>query len=269
MGEPPAQRAQRLDLLRVEPRLVDLAQREGQVVHALAALGRGSGELRALGVQLAQAAVQTLDLGAEAERVAVAIQQAPVHLRPQQRLRIVLARDLDASEEQLLERGDGHQLAADARAAAAGPRQRAVDDQLVLAGRESAPLELRFELGTLARVEDALDDRLVAALAHRLRVRAPARQQRQRSEHHRLARAGLARQHVEPGPERELDLVHDREIPDAQRLDQRSPQRSFARITWKRLRPGGTSSRTGCSARCTRTRSPSASASPTWPSTVR
>src|SRR5262249_62086391 len=111
--------------------------------------------------------------------------------------------------------------------------------------------------------------RLVRPLAHRAGLRAPAREQRERTEHDRLACAGLAGERDEPGPELKLDLVDDREAADPQRLDQRSPQRSFARITSKRLRAGSTSRRVGRLARRTVTRSSVTSSRPTWPSTVR
>ncbi len=186
-----------------------------------------------------------------------------MHLGPQQGLGIVLARDLQAAGEQLRQHRHRHQLPRDLGAAPALTREGARDDQLVVLDRQAPLVELRLELGQIRGAEDRLDRGAPAALPRRARGRATSREQRQRAQHDRLARSRLAGEHVQPGPELELGALDDREVGDAQRLDQRAPQRSFLRITSKRLRPGGTSSLAGFGERRTVTRSPSSSDRPT------
>src|SRR5262249_50083129 len=50
-------------------------------------------------------------------------------------------------------------------------------------------------------------------------VAAPAEQQAHRLDQERLPGAGLAGEHVEPGRELEEDVLHDREVADAQALE--------------------------------------------------
>ena len=164
---------------------------------------------------------------------------------------------------------DGQELPGDASPAAPAARHAALHDQLVPVAREPPLLESRLEVGQPLGAEHRLDARRVGAVADRLRRRTRTGQQRQRTEHDRLAGARLAGQHVQAGPELELGPLDDREVLDPQGLDQRSPQRSLARITSKRFRSEGTRSRAGCSERLTVTMSSSSSARPTWPSTVR
>ena len=267
--EPRAQREQRLELAGRELRLVDLAHLEDQEVPALLAVARRRAQRFELGRDLTLTSDLVRDPRARRAEPGPAIEQLRMARGVQQRLRVVLARDLDPPREQLAERRDRRLLARHPGAAAPALRERAAHDQLVLVAGEAALGELALELGQRIGAEHRLDDRLLGAVAHRARGGAATREQRERAEHDRLARAGLARQHVEARRELERRRLHDRELLDAQRLDQRSPQRSFSRMTANGLRCGDTSSRAGCAERATVTRSPCSSAMPTWPSTVK
>jgi hypothetical protein len=74
--------------------------------------------------------------------------------------------------------------------------------------------ELGAQLG--AQLEDALDVRLGGARAHDARARLAAQQQVERVREHGLARARLAREHVEPGPEPQLGPLDQQEVLDTQ-----------------------------------------------------
>ncbi len=261
--EPRAQREQRFDFARRELRLVDLAHLEHQEVAPLFAIARRRAQPRELRRDLAL--LRDARRNARACRVETgpAIEQLGVARGVQERLRVVLARDLDPPREQLGERRDRRLLPRDPRAAAPALRERAAHDQLVLVAGEPALGQLALEIGQRVGAEHRFDDGLVGALAHRACERAAAREQRQRAEHDRLSRARLSRQHVQARRELERRRLHDRELFDPQRLDQRSPQRSFSRITAKRLRCGDTSSRAGKLERAAVTRSPCSSSTPT------
>ena len=267
--EPRTLRAQALDLARLELRLVDLRHlvRE-QIAAALAFVRRRAqlGELAGLGTQLCVARGHALALRQQA---GAAIEQPAVALGAQQALGFVLARDLEAAAEQLGERRDRHELPADLRATAPAARDAAAHDELVIQHVDAARRELRLQLREPLRSEHGLDDGLLRAVADRLARRAGSGEQRERAEHDGFSGSGFARQHVQPGAELELGALHDRDVLDAQGLDHRAPQRSFVRITSKRLRSFGTRICAGHSERRTVTRSRSASSRPTCPSTVR
>ena len=194
MREPRAQREQRLELARRELRLVDLAHLEDQEVAALLAVARRGAQPRELGRDLALAR----DLGRDARA-------RRARARPSGRAAPRGARCAGATASRAGSRSrsaprtarraprSASSWPADPRAAAPARRDRAAHDQLVLVAGEAALGELALELGQRVGAEHRLDDRLLGALAHRARERASAREQRERAEHDRLARAGLAR----------------------------------------------------------------------------
>jgi hypothetical protein len=145
----------------------------------------------------------------------------------------VLARDLDACREQVCERRYRDELAGDPGATSPVRRDGAAHHQTVVVRLEAALRELRLELGKRIGPEDGFDAGLASALANPLRGAPRSHQERQRAEHDRFPGAGLAGQHVEAAVELELRTLDDREALDAQRLDHRSPQRSFSRSTSK------------------------------------
>jgi hypothetical protein len=81
-----------------------------------------------------------------------------------------------------------------------------------------------------------LDDRLLGARPHEVRVRPAAERDVERLEEDRLAGAGLAREDVQAGLEHELELLDDREVADRERAQHRrspyrTPQPSLERRT--------------------------------------
>jgi hypothetical protein len=130
---------------------------------------------------------------------APAIEQLGVTLRAQERLRVVLTRDLEPFREQLAECGDRRLLTRHPRAAASARRDRAAHDQLVRVAPEPALVELALELGQCGGAEHGLDGRLLGALAYGARGRTTAGEQRERSEHDRLARSRLPVSTLSPG----------------------------------------------------------------------
>ncbi len=67
----------------------------------------------------------------------------------------------------------------------------------------------------VGKVEDAFDPAALLALPHQFLGHVTAAQQAEGARDHRLAGAGLAREHGQAGPERNRQLVHDRQLPDA------------------------------------------------------
>ena len=81
------------------------------------------------------------------------------------------------------------------------------------------------------QIEQRLDRGFLLVDADQLRRGARAEQHRERAHDDRLARAGLAREHVEAGAELERRLLDNREVADAQFEQHRGcyPQRSLSR----------------------------------------
>ena len=81
-------------------------------------------------------------------------------------------------------------------------------DELVRVAPEPEVEERLLQLRDALGAEHALHPGLLGAVAHQPRAGPTARQQGQRPQHHRLARAGLAGEHVQPRTELELRRVH-------------------------------------------------------------
>jgi hypothetical protein len=94
-------------------------------------------------------------------------------------------------------------------AAPGGPGQLAADDQLAA---------VRALL-----VEQGLDHRAVLAGADHVRLQPVAQQKAQRPHDETFARAGLARKHVQPGGEFQLQVLDEREVMYAQKFQHGSP----------------------------------------------
>ena len=92
------------------------------------------------------------------------------------------------------------------------------DDLLGVVGQ---PLAAALSAAMLGQVEDTLDICLRGAGTHDPRARATAEQQVERVGEHRLAGAGLAREHVQPGRQPQLRALDQQEVLDVQLLQAR------------------------------------------------
>ena len=126
---------------------------------------------------------------------------------------LVLAVEREQRLGQLAQVGDRRRAAVDERARAPVGADPAGEHDLLGVGGQ-ALAELAAQL--VGQLEDALDVGLRRARADDAGLRAPAEQQVQRVREHGLARAGLARQHVEPGREAQLGPLDQQEVLDAQ-----------------------------------------------------
>jgi hypothetical protein len=70
--------------------------------------------------------------------------------------------------------------------------------------------------------EFGADDRLLGAVTHQPRFRAHAQGEPQGVEQDRLARAGLAGEHAQPRPERQIELVDQHHIADGKSQQHRA-----------------------------------------------
>jgi hypothetical protein len=115
--------------------------------------------------------------------------------------------DLDELRAELRECAGRRELAADTRRAAAVGAHRACEDHVAVLG----PLG-----GRGGRVEQSLH--LGRGLPGPHQLRAPTTPDRERDPHgdHRLARAGLAREHVETAVELEVQVIDHPETTDVQ-----------------------------------------------------
>ena len=150
-----------------------------------------------------------------------AVEQRPLVGRHEQRLVRVLAVQVDEAPPVLGQLRHGREPAVDV---AARPAVGGHD-----AGQRRPPRRRRHEA--------AFDARFGGALAHQLRVGPAAAQQLERVDEQRLARAGLAGDRGEPGPERHAQLGDDAEVLDAQLRQHRRHRSGSAnfvfRIWWK------------------------------------
>ena len=232
-----------------------------EVALARALFGFGF-EALLLAARGAQRGMTALDAFPHLEQSAESVEQTTVALGTSQALRFVLARDLQSLAQQLGENRHRNEAARHPGAAAALAADAARDDEGVILDVEPPLAQGGLEFGSALGAEHGFHARFVGAVAHGVGRGPTSRQQRQRSEHDRFARARLPGERAQAGTEFDLDLLDHGEVHDSQRFDHRAPQCSFERSTSKRERCGGTSSSAGCSERRTTTRSPSWSDAP-------
>src|SRR6266700_2722876 len=127
--------------------------------------------------------------------------------------------------------------------------------------------------GGRGEFEGAFDNRLLRAGANDVARRSLTEQEGERIDQHGLAGAGLSRQDVEPGGERERYVGDDGEVADTELREhylrsrsERSPHCSFLRMRAKKPSGPRRTSSTGCAARFTTSRSPAPIVVPTCPS---
>ena len=147
---------------------------------------------------------------------------------------LVLAVERQERLGELAQVGQRRRAAVDERARAPVRADPPREDDLLGALRQ-ALAELVAQLGR--KLEDPLDVGLRRARPDDARLRAPAEQEVERVREHGLARAGLAREDVEPARQPQLGPLDEQEVLDAQfgEHDPRSTSatrrnRRFARI---------------------------------------
>ncbi len=196
------------------PRRLQLRQLEAQQILALAARPRVGRERRQRRRRLGPRGVCGGHLVAQRLVLGEGIQDRQLALRIGQRLLVVLRGDVDeAGDRRGQVRGRG-KPAAEVRAAAPPARDHPPHHQPLL---DLAPVRHQPRARRRARgeLEDRLHPRLVAAAADHVRPGAPPAQQPQRVDEDALAGAGLAGDGGEAWPERQLELVDQREARDA------------------------------------------------------
>jgi hypothetical protein len=212
--QPPRLLVEPLVLARRQPRVLDLLDDVAQVVGAALGLGAAGGQgahLLAHRGQLAGGVAHPVGLRV---RAAERVEDPALRVGVEQRLRLVLAVQVDEQAPDLGEHARGHRRAVRPRPRAPPGGDLALEHHRVLVDLQPALVEQAREVVPAGDVEHALDAGAVGAGADELRARALAQQQSERADDDRLARAGLAREHVEPAGEREGQRLDDREVLD-------------------------------------------------------
>jgi hypothetical protein len=158
----------------------------------------------------------------------------------------VLPVEVDEQSTDLREDRRTHRGAVDPGPRAAVRDDLALEHDQRLVGVDAPFVEQRGDLRALGDVEHSLDRGAVRAGPDEIRARALPEQQAQRAHDDRLAGARLARQHVEPGPERQRERLDDREVANAKlrqhrcgsSRSSRPPHCSFWRMVAKKLPSG-------------------------------
>ena len=261
MGQSAMIRFERRDALEVEALVLEFLALVLEEVEPARAVLFGGAQRRDLALEFAGARDLSRHDLPQRRLAREGIQRDRVHLGAAQGLRAVLARDLELAAEDVREGRDRNQLAADASPTPSLGRERPAHDQLgggsVFLGfeRESALGQRAGHVLVPVHSEERLDGALFRAASKRVLGGPPAREQRQRAQHDRLARSGLPGQHVEAGPELELDGLDERQILDPQQFDHGVPTHPAsvgrmiplraAGLKRERQEPGGVSASIG------------------------
>ena len=203
-----------LSLARVD--LVDAAQHEGGLVEPLA---RGASQLPHA-LQLGGRLVGIHERGAiglqrvDRRGADPGVEQLHMGLDGEQALMLVLAAEVDRGTHALRELADARHVAVQLNAAASVGAHAAAHHGavLVVPGKKQPPLDLERR----------------CALAHHTGVGALAHQQLDRGEQRRLAGAGLARQHGEPGRRLDGGIADERDVTRVQLVDHRATRPFFS-----------------------------------------
>src|SRR5581483_7363367 len=161
-------------------------------------------------------AMSNSDLAGRLLEAAESIQQLALRGRPGERLKFVLPVDVDQDVARFAQQLYRHGLAVQIRAGATVARDHAADRKL-LGSVDGLFLQPALQLPrAFAQIEGPDDLGSLGAMAYHLGARAPPGQQLQRIHQNGLARASLAGQHRQSGPQFQLDAIDDREVPDLQ-----------------------------------------------------
>jgi hypothetical protein len=158
------------------------------------------------------------ELGAQCQgRLAgEAVEQVQLHPGAEQLLELVLAVDLDQRADHVGDGLHGGHAPLELRAAAPLDQHLAGDDHLAVLGFDAGGGQRLGGLLAVGGVQPAFDQRAGTAGPDRAQVGALPQQQPERVDHHGLARAGLAGEHVQAGGDLEPGVVDDAKVTDAQ-----------------------------------------------------
>ena len=215
MLEPPALHPQLLFLPRPQPRGVELRDLEPQQILALdpiplrrpraLELGSGGAVLRE---QVAHAVAQLVGIREP-------IQEVELPGRLEQALVLVLAVDLHQMVAEPLEQTHRHRRVVDEGAMPAGPRELPANHELPLVESEPSFVEHGLNRAAGPDFEQGLHGSGLRIGADDIGLGAGTADQEDRVEQHRLAGAGLAGEHVEPGSEGRRHGVDHGEVADS------------------------------------------------------
>ncbi len=194
----------------------DLVEAEAQQVRLLGALAGARRQLGELGGHGAQAAVGVGVLGeGHGDGVArVPVERLPLPGGAQQPLLVGLAVHGDEVVRQLAQEPHGHAATAHVGARAALGGEGAADEQGAVVQFGARLLGPYGDGRGAVDDQPALDDRRLGADAHERGVGAPAEQQPEAGDDHRLAGAGLAGHRGETGRQLDHRVVNDAQGPD-------------------------------------------------------
>ena len=170
------------------------------------------------------------------------VERLPLRARLQQPVLVGLAVDGDQRLGHLGQPGDRHRGAAHERTGPALGRDVAGQQHVVALDLAAGLVDGRGDVGQVAHPQRALDPGGPAARPDRPAVGAAAEQQPERGHHHRLAGAGLAGDHGQPGPELQGGRLDHAEAGDPQLLKHRSHRAGGARPRPASPRPAGRTS---------------------------
>ncbi len=193
----------------------DLLARMLEIVAVALGVRRGGARLEQRGFEARDGGPGALDRtrlelaeGVEQRAMAARIEQAAI---------VVLAVDLDQQIAKLADQSRRNSSRPDEGAAAAVAFQCSADDQR-FAGLGIDPLFAKDGMNRMARRKRDLggDRRLTLAGPDETGIGAGAKRQAERVEQDRLARAGFAGEHAEPGLELELEPVDQHDVVDGE-----------------------------------------------------
>ena len=219
--------------LLVEPRvlaragvdLVELLELKGQVVGPASPLPLVVGERPLLAHQRRQR-LENLPVpraqAAGSRRSGEGVQQVEVGAGVEQGDVLVLAGHVDHAPHRAFQDGHGAERAVDEDPAPPRPGHHPSHQQLghpvarTVPRRDPCRLEARERRVVRRELEERLDRGLVGAFPEEVDAHAPPEHQVEGADEQRLARPGLAGEHVQARAETDLHLVHHRETRDAQ-----------------------------------------------------
>ena len=223
--------------------LFDTVAQRGRLLRAFAAAAL---DVRHALLNVDQPVVCNLVCGERLQhvRAGVAVQGGALPGSGQQPMLVALPVYLDQRGRELGQHGGRHCGASGEGSRPPVRTERPADEQRPRVELTTELIDPGVEVVSGVQCEPTLDHHPVGVAANQRGVRAITQEQTQPGHHHGLARAGLARDHVEPGIQLERGVVDHAEPPDPQFFEQvRSSSIIAARATHRRA--GQTSPRAG------------------------
>ena len=216
VGEPGVFLGERIDFTRLQPQRRQLLHLVAQQLEPRVAVACLAVELERAIEQPEPDTVRDAHLADERGELAVAVEQLALRGTSGQGLKFVLAVDVDEDVAGLAQQLHRYRLPVQIGARAAVGADDPAHGELA-GGVQRLLLEPLPQLARrLAELEGAADFSALAAVAHHLRAGTAAGEQLQRVHQDRLAGAGLAGEHREPGAQLELHGIDDGEVADLQ-----------------------------------------------------